>query len=292
MFEKLLVADDLKIPPLSLVKCIPKKKLGVKEMIICHAINPPENFQIDEEYLDGIKNRLEERADEVRARGFNCKVEVVRGTPGRAVLELAEQFNVNMIIIGSHHRGGVRGALIGSVSYGILHEATRPTFLVRFSHGNSGKTQEPSQDSCNSHILFPTDFSDTAEEAFMLLERIATVTHARVTLFHVHDKARIDPYLRHMLPEFDREDKARMQLLKEHLEANGSGECQIMVSYGVPAQRILNMANSGEFSLIIMGTQGRGYIPEIFLGSTANAIARHADLPVLFVPRKRPGIGW
>ncbi len=289
MFEKLLVADDLKIPPLSLVRCIPKKKLGVREMIICHAINPPENFQIDQSYLDSIKDRLESRADAVRARGFNCRVEIVRGTPGRAVLELAEQFNVNMVIIGSHHRGGVRGALIGSVSYGILHEATRPTFLVRFS---PGKQEDLSRDSCNSHILFPTDFSETSETAFLLLERIATVTHAKVTLFHVHDKARIDPYLRHMLPAFDKEDKARMQLLKEHLELNGSGPCSIQVSYGVPAQRILNLANSGEFSLIVMGTQGRGYIPDIFLGSTANAIARHADLPVLFVPHKRPGPGW
>ncbi len=292
MFEKLLVADDLRIPPLSLVRCIPKKKLGVREMIICHAINPPENFQIDQEYLDSLKNRLESRADEVRARGFNCRVEVVRGTPGRAVLELAEQFNVSMVIIGSHHRGGVRGALIGSVSYGILHEATRPTFLVRFSPETMGRDGEPSPDSCNSHILFPTDFSETAEGAFLLLERIATVTHAKVTLFHVHDKARIDPYLRHMLPEFDREDKARMQLLKEHLEANGSGPVSVQVSYGVPAQRILSMANSGEYSLIVMGTQGRGYIPEIFLGSTANAIARQADLPVLFVPHKRLGVGW
>ncbi len=292
MFEKLLLADDLKIPPLSLVRCIPKKALGVKEMILCHAINPPENFQLHQDYLNGIKNRLEDRADEIRKRGFNCKVEVVRGTPGRAVLEVAEQFDVNMVIIGSHHRGGLRGALIGSVSYGILHEATRPTFLVRFSPGDNEEATEPSSDSCNSHILFPTDFSETAEAAFMLLERIATVTHAKVTLFHVHDKARIDPYLRHMLPEFDKEDKARMQLLKEHLEANGAGECRILVSYGVPAQRILNMANSGEFSLIIMGSQGRGYIPEIFLGSTANAIARHADLPIIFVPHMRRRGGW
>ncbi len=292
MFEKLLVADDLKIPPLSLVGCIPKKKLGVREVIICHAINPPENFQIDQAYLDEIKGRLEGRADAVRARGFNCRVEIVRGAPGRAVLELAEQFNANMIIIGSHHRGGLRGALIGSVSYGILHEAARPTFLVRFNPETSDRAEEPSPDSCNRHILFPTDFSETAEGAFMLLERIATVTHARVTLFHVHDKARIDPYLRHMLPEFDREDKARMQLLKEHLESNGAGPVSIQVSYGVPAQRILNLANSGDHSLIIMGSQGRGYIPEIFLGSTANAIARQADLPVLFVPHKRPGLGW
>ena len=292
MFEKLLVADDLKIAPLSLIRCIPKKKLGVREVIICHAINPPENFQIDQTYLDEIKDRLEGRADAVRARGFNCRVEIVRGAPGRAVLELAEQSNANIIIIGSHHRGGLRGALIGSVSYGILHEATRPAFLVRFKPDTSEKDGEPSSDSCNRHILFPTDFSETAEEAFMLLERIATVTHARVTLFHVHDKARIDPYLRHMLPEFDREDKARMQQLKEHLESNGSGPVSIQVSYGVPAQRILNLANSGEHSLIIMGAQGRGYIPEIFLGSTANAIARQADLPVLFVPHKRQGLGW
>jgi nucleotide-binding universal stress UspA family protein len=36
-----------------------------------------------------------------------------------------------------------------------------------------------------------------------------------------------------------------------------------------------------------MGSQGRGFIHEVFLGSVANNIARLAPLPVIFVPAIR-----
>ncbi len=290
MFERLLLADDLRSNISHLSICLPGKHLGVKKVILCHAINPPKDMSLDQGFVSRIEAELEERAKALGAGGLECSVELVRGEPGRAILELAEKHNVSMIVMGSHHRGGLRGSLIGSVSYSILHETVRPTFLLRM--GSSGSAGSSTDKTCSRHILYPTDFSETAEEAFLLLERIATAYKAQVTLFHVHDKARIDPYLRHMLPEFDREDKERLKRLKEHLEANGSGPCSFQVSYGVPAQRILQLANSGEFSLVVMGCQGRGFIPEIYLGSTANAVARCGEIPVIFVPRRRQGIGW
>ncbi len=290
MFEKLLLADDLRSEISNLLAYLNGENLGVREVILCHAVSPPKDMPIDQGFLSKIEAELDKRAGTLDAKGVKCKVELVTGEPGRAILELAEKHNVSMIVMGSHHRGGLRGSLIGSVSYSILHETVRPTFLLRM--GSSGSAGSSTDKTCSRHILYPTDFSETAEEAFLLLERIATAYKAQVTLFHVHDKARIDPYLRHMLPEFDREDKERLKRLKEHLEANGAGPCSFQVSYGVPAQRILQLANSGEYSLVVMGCQGRGFIPEIYLGSTANAVARCGEIPVIFVPRRRQGIGW
>ncbi len=292
MFKKILIADDLTTPPSEMIKCFPDGKLGIEEIVLAHAVNAPEGITMDDGLRHQIDAKLTARADQLKDMGFKCHVELVSGVPGRIVLELAEKHNVSVIMIGSHHRGGLRGSLIGSVSYSILHETVRPTFLIRFSPTTDVTQEAGIETSSIKHILYPTDFSEVAEVAFLYLERIATTTGASVTIFHVHDKARIDPYLRDKLPEFDREDRARMEHMKNHLEANGSGPCTIQMSYGVPVQRILKLAKSGEYSLMIMGTQGRGYIPEIFLGSTANAIARHAPLPVLFVPRYRPGMGW
>ncbi len=290
MFERLLLADDLRFDPSFLMNYLPGKELGVREIILCHAINPPKDFTIDKVFFSRLREELDKRAELFASLGLECKVELVRGEPAGAILRLSESHDVSMIVVGSHHSGGPRGSLIGSVSYSIMHETVRPVFLLRKYSYQGPATR--GNTAWNRHILYATDFSQTAEEAFLMLERIATAYHSKVTLFHVHDKARIDPYLRHMLPEFDREDKSRLLRLKEHLEANGASECAFQVSYGVPAQRILRLANSGEFSLLVMGCQGRGFIPEVFLGSTANAVARHGQIPVLFVPHRRSGMAW
>ncbi|NPA95687.1 MAG: universal stress protein [Thermodesulfobacteria bacterium] len=291
MFDKILLADNLRHDVTHLAKCLPGKRLGAKEIILCHSFDPPKDMPVDKMFYSKLEATLEERRKTLASLlDLPCKVELVRGEPARAILELAEEHDVSMIVMGSHHSGGLRGSLIGSVSYSLLHETIRPVFLLRMSR--TGRVQGDVDNVCGRHIFFPTDFSETAEDAFLLLERIATSYNAKVTMFHVHDKARIDPYLRHMLPEFDREDKARLQRLKEHLEANGAGTSSFQVSYGVPAQRILRLANSGEFSLMVIGCQGRGFIPEIFLGSTANAVARHGEIPVIFVPRRRGGMSW
>ncbi len=290
MFERLLFADDLRFDPSVLMNYLPGKELGVRQIILCHVINPPKDFTIDKFFFSRLNEELDKRAELLASLGSECKVELVRGEPAGAILKLSESYDVSVIVVGSHHSLGPRGSLIGSVSYSILHETVRPVFLLRkYRYQGSARIGNTAW---HRHILYATDFSQTAEEAFLMLERIATTYHSKVTLYHVHDKARIDPYLRHMLPEFDREDKSRLQRLKEHLETNGASECSFQVSYGVPAQRLLRLANSGEFSLLIMGCQGRGFIPEVFLGSTANAIARHGQIPVLFVPHRRSGMVW
>ncbi len=289
MFEKILIADDLTTPPDLMLSCLPTEKLGVKAVVLVHVLNAPQGFSTGQELLENFKAKLWARGKMLKEKGFKCKEELVVGVPGRAILELAEKHDVSLVICGSHHRGSFRGSLIGSVSYSVLHEMARPTLLFRLSDDTTLPPKPVEEGLCTRHILFPTDFSDTAENAFVFLERIATATGAAVTLYHVHDQTRIDPYLRDRLPEFDRKDRERLERLRQHLEANGSGPCSVQVSYGIPAQRILKLARSGDYSLIILGAQGRGYIPEIFLGSTANAIARHAPLPVLFIPHSHMG---
>jgi nucleotide-binding universal stress UspA family protein len=50
----------------------------------------------------------------------------------------------------------------------------------------------------------------------------------------------------------------------------------------IPA--ILQVLESQDISLIVMGTQGKGFIKEIFLGSVAHNVSRLATCPVLLIP--------
>jgi nucleotide-binding universal stress UspA family protein len=75
--------------------------------------------------------------------------------------------------------------------------------------------------------------------------------------------------------------------MKQRLEQCGAARVEIQIPYGSPTRLILERARSNEHSLILMGSQGRGFIHEVFLGSVANHIARLAPLPVLFIPAVR-----
>jgi nucleotide-binding universal stress UspA family protein len=47
------------------------------------------------------------------------------------ILEYAEQFGANAIVMGTHGRGGLRRLFMGSVAETVLREATVPVIVVR-----------------------------------------------------------------------------------------------------------------------------------------------------------------
>jgi nucleotide-binding universal stress UspA family protein len=57
-----------------------------------------------------------------------------------------------------------------------------------------------------------------------------------------------------------------------------------LIGEGSPALKIIERAKESGRTLILMGTQGRGFVEELFLGSAAHNVARRAPLAVLFVP--------
>jgi nucleotide-binding universal stress UspA family protein len=73
--------------------------------------------------------------------------------------------------------------------------------------------------------------------------------------------------------------------LRLWLERAGASEVDTELVQGGDAEdEIVNIAQSKECSLILMGTQGKGITREILLGSVAHQVARQAEQPVLFIP--------
>jgi nucleotide-binding universal stress UspA family protein len=53
------------------------------------------------------------------------------GNPSNQILETAEEEEVDLIVMGSHGHGFVAGALLGSVSQRVLHQADCPVLIVK-----------------------------------------------------------------------------------------------------------------------------------------------------------------
>jgi nucleotide-binding universal stress UspA family protein len=59
-------------------------------------------------------------------------------------------------------------------------------------------------------------------------------------------------------------------------------ETRFDATHPIPA--ILEVLKTQDISIIIMGTQGKGFIREIFLGSVAHNVSPLAPCPVLLIP--------
>jgi nucleotide-binding universal stress UspA family protein len=56
--------------------------------------------------------------------------EVVIGNPVTAILQTADRLEADVIVMGTHSKGVIEHAFLGSVAEKVLHKSTRPIFVV------------------------------------------------------------------------------------------------------------------------------------------------------------------
>jgi nucleotide-binding universal stress UspA family protein len=66
----------------------------------------------------------------VRDGDLDLDVEVIQGAPEREIVELAESWGADLVVVGSHGRG-FWGRLLGSVSDAVVHHAPCSVLVVR-----------------------------------------------------------------------------------------------------------------------------------------------------------------
>ena len=58
---------------------------------------------------------------------------LLKGNPAHAIVEAAKQYGIDLIVMGSHGRGRVSSALLGSVSQAVVHDSPVPVLVVHAS---------------------------------------------------------------------------------------------------------------------------------------------------------------
>ena len=88
----------------------------------------PQELDLDQEVMKQSKQRLEELAENLGIDKSECFVS--QGSTRREILRLAEELNVDLIVIGSHGREGIQ-RLLGSTANAVLHGAPCDVLAVR-----------------------------------------------------------------------------------------------------------------------------------------------------------------
>lgn len=280
MFRKMLVCTDLSPASDALVQCVEElKAIGMEEVILTHVIYVANTPGLEEMLAEEARPVLERQQKMLEGIGIRVTVEMPFGIPAHTLNETAERHDVSAILIGSHGKGILRSATLGSVTEKLLHQTRRPVLVARIAL-LEGETCHLACGKLFSSILYPTDFSETAERALDYLAQIAAGTKIPVTLLHIYD-ANLDEESRQRL---EQGGNFLAEAKRERLRSRGVSEVTLELAFGDPAQEIIDRAGKGGFSLIVMGNQGKGFVREVFLGSVSNKVIRNAGLPVLLIP--------
>ncbi len=131
-------------------------------------------------------------------------------------------------------------------------------------------------------ILHPTDFSPQADYAYRLACGMARDYGAKLIIMHV----RVIPTVAYgefaALPP---EPEESLASLRQRLSELKPKDCQVeyVLTEGVPAEEIVDLARDRHCDLILLGTHGRTGLGRLLMGSVAELVVRRAPCPVLTV---------
>ena len=81
---------------------------------------------------------LEAAQQMLTAAGAEFESEVASGDAGHVLVEIAERFGCELIIMAARGIGDLASAVLGSVSHSVLHAATVPVLIVKVADAEAG----------------------------------------------------------------------------------------------------------------------------------------------------------
>jgi nucleotide-binding universal stress UspA family protein len=141
-------------------------------------------------------------------------------------------------------------------------------------------------------ILIPTDFSKHAEHALKVAAQIARKNNGELILLHMLE-------LPHQgsdamgsgknIPEIMFFKNAAIQKLEDLMDADYLDGLKVSeaVQFEMAFDGILNISKKNDVDLIVMGSHGASGYKEMFVGSNAEKVVRHSEVPVLIIKEEQ-----
>ena len=238
---------------------------------------------VDDEFVDRLTERGRETVAEIEAMvDASARIEtaVVEGPPAEAILDYAADSDADLLAMGTHGRTGVSRYVWGSVAERVVRQAPVPVLTVR-------ETARSRVGDGYDDVLVPTDGSESATAAVDHGLAIAAAAGARVHALNVIDvgDAATTPSVSpptELLTDLEAEgERATEEIAARAREAGLDAVTEVREGY--PADDVLDYVDDNDVDLVAMGTQGRTGLNRYLLGSTAERVVRHAEVPVVAV---------
>jgi len=198
---------------------------------------------------------------------------LVIGSPADQIVILAEQHQVDLILLGSRGFGPLKERLFGSVAHRVLTYAPGAKMIL------------PGPLKALDRILLPLQGSTDAEQALHFLQQKPFRKPPMITLFTV---------LPHTTPPWPMDAASAEQMEVHALRTaqdflNQTADKVNLLGYrtrvtamlGTPVEGILKEAKSWAPDLVLVGSRGRHGITRMVLGSVSHALLHQGSYPLM-----------
>jgi len=147
-------------------------------------------------------------------------------------------------------------------------------------------------------ILYATDLSKNSSYAFLYATDMAKRHDAKIVILHAIEP--IPPYAEVYGGITERtkqkQQEESIEFIKKHLqefckkaESQIGPPCvelvsKILVPWGHPPEEILSAEEKEDCDVIVLGTHGKGFLANTFLGSVSSAVLHRTRKPVFIIP--------
>jgi nucleotide-binding universal stress UspA family protein len=199
------------------------------------------------------------------------------GSPARGLHELAEWRAVDLVVVGSTHRGSVGRVLPGSVARRLLDGGPCPVAVApRGFRGKAGKLET---------IVVGYDGCEDSARAVQVAALLAHRSGALLRVVSIVDAMAftyLGPSRASVIETVEQNQREKLGDILGHLPSELNVEP--VVTRGYVTQELLYQAEQGA-DLLVLGSRGYGPMRSVLLGSVSSQVVDASPCPLLIVPR-------
>ncbi len=235
--------------------------------------------------------KLEALGTECRALGQIRVMTALEDGPVTPTLrDYATKFNVDLIVMSSHSRGGVKRVTLGSVTDYLIRNTNIPVLVVRAPGSITGATP----DQTFSRIVVPLDGSALAEQILPEIAALASRFNSTVSLLQVLTPLTYSQreIMQPGLPWWDSDiavADAYLARAASYLTEEGLTVSKDVVLSEDVATAILDYSIRTRADLIALATSGSGGMSRFMFGTVADQVTRKSPSSLLVFHPKGNG---
>jgi nucleotide-binding universal stress UspA family protein len=218
------------------------------------------------------------------AGGLDPVLLTEEGRAHTVIVNRAAALRADLLVMGTHGRGGFVRMFLGSVTEKVLRTASCPVLTVPPS-----APADMAAPVVFKKILCPVDFTPSALMAFQYALELGRQGGGCVTVLHALEYMDPEEPCEHVDFDIRKHRQHMLDHARDRLHALVTGEprtwCDIeeVVAVNRAYREILQRATDSAIDLIVMGAQGAGGVELMLYGSNTQHVVRASPCPVLTV---------
>jgi nucleotide-binding universal stress UspA family protein len=239
-----------------------------------------------------MKAYMDINAKALKSQRVKANAAIAYGSAADEIIKFADKSKVDLIIISTHGRSGIRRWMLGSIALKLLYGTCVPVLLVKSRAHKISKVEF-------KKILVPLDGSSFSEASIPHVEQLTKGISGEVILLRVSEppvlpadrspaiKPSWEEYRDILMVEIQREALEYLQKVKTELEKSGA-KVTAQAIMGKATESISQVAQKENVDLIAMTTHGRTGISRWVYGSVATRIVEESLQPILLIRPAMP----